>query len=693
MRKPLILVILILSFGISLSAPPLGAQSRAKAQALKDLEPKYRQWLEEEVVYIITQKEREVFLQLQTNRERDIFIEAFWKQRDPTPNTPDNEFKTEHYRRIKYANQYFGKDSPQPGWKTDMGRIYIMLGEPKQIERYENQSDIYPLQVWFYDGMADLGLPNAFYVMFFKKYSAGEYILYSPIRDGPQQLMVHYSGDMTSYTDAYSALYERYPTLAPISISLIPGEVTTGITPTMSSDILIANKIPRAPTYKVKDSYAEKLLAYKDIVEVDYTANYIESDALVGVFQDTNGVAYIHYLVEPSRLSFEQYGDRFLSNLEVDGNITDGQGRFVYQFDRRVPIEMNSRQLAAIRDKLFSFQDIFPVVPGNYRLSVILKNTVSKEFTTFERTLIVPGPGEAWISPLVLSYRTERDSKYAGQVKPFLLRGVQLRPSPRNEFLQSDTLGVFFQLHGLKEDLRRAGSLELAFFREGEKVHSLSRRLSEIPDLGGILEEFSLAAFPPAYYTVEAIVTDGAGKTVISEKAQFMVTPAAGLSRPWVLSMPFPSPDSPEILYIMGKQRLNRKETAEAVRLLAAAAGRVPEEPRYALDLARAYFEAGDLKQARETARPFMDDQKESGFLLLMGQSSQKLGELGDAVSFYRTYLQRFGTNISVLNALGECYMTLGEREEALTAFERSLQIEPNQEKVKALVRTLKEKK
>jgi len=81
----------------------------AGASVAADLPERYRQWLEEEVVYIITPKEREVFLKLQTDRERDIFIEAFWKQRDPNPSSPQNEFRDEHYRRLNYANQFLGR--------------------------------------------------------------------------------------------------------------------------------------------------------------------------------------------------------------------------------------------------------------------------------------------------------------------------------------------------------------------------------------------------------------------------------------------------------------------------------------------------------------------------------------------------------------------------------------------------------
>ena len=126
------------------------------------LPPRYKQWLEEEVVYIIIPIEREVFLKLETDRERDLFIEAFWKHRDPTPGTPDNEFRNEHFRRINHVNRFYGRTTPKPGWKTDRGRIYIILGEPNDIQRFEGKTMTYPAEVWFYQGKTKLGLPPGF---------------------------------------------------------------------------------------------------------------------------------------------------------------------------------------------------------------------------------------------------------------------------------------------------------------------------------------------------------------------------------------------------------------------------------------------------------------------------------------------------------------------------------------------------
>ena len=117
----------------------LGAVPSGQKEEKPKLPDRYRAWLEEEVVYIVAPMERDVFLKLQSDRERDLFIEAFWKQRDPNTGTPENEFKTEHARRIAHANRYLGRDAPKPGWKTDRGRMYIILGEPQGYPEVRGQ--------------------------------------------------------------------------------------------------------------------------------------------------------------------------------------------------------------------------------------------------------------------------------------------------------------------------------------------------------------------------------------------------------------------------------------------------------------------------------------------------------------------------------------------------------------------------
>ena len=161
MRKVLIsLIIVFLLFPF---------QGLTEKKSIKELPPRFIKWLKEEVVYIITPTEKDVFLQLETDRERELFIEAFWKHRDPTQGTPENEFKKEHSRRINYANYNLGRGVPKPGWKTDRGRIYIILGEPRDIERIVGETEIYNTEIWFYQGLTKYGLPPRFNLVFYQK--------------------------------------------------------------------------------------------------------------------------------------------------------------------------------------------------------------------------------------------------------------------------------------------------------------------------------------------------------------------------------------------------------------------------------------------------------------------------------------------------------------------------------------------
>jgi GWxTD domain-containing protein len=128
----------------------------------------YQKWLNEEVTYIITDYERAEFNKLKTDRSRKDFVEQFWLRRDPTPDTKENEYKEEHYRRIVYANDHFA--SRIPGWKTDRGRIFILFGLPDEIDDHSKgesytrppeqgggTTSTFPFIVWTYRYIEGVG--------------------------------------------------------------------------------------------------------------------------------------------------------------------------------------------------------------------------------------------------------------------------------------------------------------------------------------------------------------------------------------------------------------------------------------------------------------------------------------------------------------------------------------------------------
>lgn len=662
----------------------------AEKELLQKLPPQYRKWLTEDVVYIISPVERGVFLQLQSDLEREQFIKGFWKQRDPNPSTPQNEFQIEHRRRIEYANTWFGKESPGPGWMSDQGRIYILLGEPKSIEKYENKTELRPTIVWYYQGLMDYGLPNAFSVVFFKQDYTGDYRLYSPVRFGPQALMYNYTGDMTDYQQAYTQLQGIEPVIADLSLSLIPGE-NPGMAPSLASEALLSTKIPVAPVKKVKTAYAEKMLRYKDMIEMDYTANYIENAKMTAVLLDPrSGIHFVHYLIEPKRLSLEAYEGRYYTTLEVFGSVADMEGRPVFQFNKSVPIELSQEQMQRIQDKLFSFQDMFPLVPGRYRLTVLLKNTVSREFTSIEETLVVsekPAPG---IAALFLANKLVENSGYRGQSKPFLLDDRQLVPSPRNDFTQNDPLYLFCQLAGSGDELHRGGSLRVEILKEGAVVRTQEKRLGDYPQFPDVLERFPLSGLAPANYVARVTLLAEKGQALAADEASFYISPVAVLPRPWVLSLPQSSSTAPQYWNDLGSQYLQLGRKAEARERLERAYHLAPQTPRFVLDFCRILMEQRDFRQAKDVALRAFQGQGRDEFLLPLAQAGQALGEYREAAEHYGRYIAHAGPSVRTLNALGECQLAAGDRRAALESWEKSLQLDDKQAQLKEKVAALK---
>lgn len=686
--KRMALISLLLFFSSSLLYSVLQSNKSAKA-----LPEEYKKWLLEDVVYIIAPKETEVFLKLESDREREIFIEAFWKIRDPNPSTPENEFKEEHYQRINYANKYFGREVAIPGWRTDRGRIYIILGPPKDIERYEGQKQLYTTHIWTYPGDPAIGLPPQFNVVFYQRNGVGDLVLYSPIADGPSSLIPGFMSDSYNILVAYNQLKYIDPNVARVSLSLLPGsrEQFDPSQRSFESDLLIATQIPGSAYKSVETAYAEKLLRYKDIIEVEYTANYMGSDFLVETIRDHSGIFFVHYAIEPKKLSLEQYDDKFYATLEADGIVSDKNGNTIYQFQKKLPLELNSDQFKNIRAKLFSYQDMFPLIEGEYTFSLLLKNTASKEFTSIEKKIEIPGADSFQISPFILAYEIKNNSVYRDRTKSFLVGDLQLVPTPRNDFSLKDILYLFFQIQGLREDLKERGFIEYDLYKEEEKVFSSIKKIIDYPSVPNFLEVISLSRFSPATYKVEISLLDENKNKLLAAKDFFYISYAESVPRPWILSQVYSSPTDAVYSNTLGNQLFKSKNFAQATQLLEKAYQAAPESLKYAYDYARILFQMNEYQKVKEVLVPFVNiDTEDYEYLALLGKSCQSSQEYEGAISYYVQYLNHVGTNLPVLNSIGECHYRQGNIAEALVAWEKSLEIDPNQEDIKKIVNSLR---
>ena len=659
----------------------------------KDLPPVYKKWLEEEVVYIISPLEKQVFEKLQTDRERDLFIEAFWRQRDPTPGTAENEFKTEHYRRINYANYYLGRQSPVPGWKTDRGRIYIILGEPNDIQRFESGQETYPAEVWFYQNKAEVGLPAGFNIVFFKEHGSGDYKLYSPVRDGPQALLASYLGDPANVTAAYRKLRELEPSLAQVSLSLIPGEDAAAFgRPSLSSDLLL-QQVESLPEKTVRDQYAQKFLQYKDIVEVEYSANYLDSDSSVKILRASPTVPCVHYSIEPARLSVSQYGDKYSTTLTLNGSVKNEAGQMIYQFNKTLPVSFSEEELKGISRRPYAIYDAFPLIPGTYDLSVLFKNEVSKEFSSFERKLTIPG-GESkiWVTPLLLAYKAEKIDPGRNRFKPFQVGNTALLVQANRTFSKSEELVLGFQVWGFPDSLRGEAEIVFTFIKDAQTFKSFSRRIEAYAEFPSIVEAVPLSEFIPAHYEVQVSIRSGT-QEVAAAKDEFDITPLETMARPWVYTKILPGLDDGIYPLLIGNQLSNAGRVTEALPLLEEAFKKRPEDADAAFALARAYMVLQEYPRVEPLLLPFFNREKPPRYdmFVLLANAHHRNGEWEKALKVIEQGIIHYGLSTGFLNLRGECYLRLGNKAEALRALEKSLELNPNQPDVQKVINALKQ--
>jgi tetratricopeptide (TPR) repeat protein len=492
---------------------------------------------------------------------------------------------------------------------------------------------------------------------------------------------------------AYEALRNLEPNLARQTLSLIPNEGSpTGIG-SLASERLMAT-VFALPQKKVQDEYADAILRYKDVIEVEYTANYVASEVQVQVIRDASGQALVHYSVEPSRLTAEEIDGRYEIRFQLNGRVSDAAGRTVYQFDKDFPISLSAAELRDLRAKSLSIQDVFPLVPGTYQFDILVKNVLSKEFTGAARTLQVPGPGEpVRLSPLLLAYRVEKAAGRPGERVPFQTGGEQLLCQTHKIFAAGEPVVLFYQIFGLTDELRSQGALRTDFLKEDKPYQTRSAQVATIGADATVVDVQALKDFAPGYYQARVTLLDGQGREVAAAKENFEVSPAAAVPRPLVVSKVTTASGNAGDLFALGLQALNQGDLTAARARLAEASARAPERADIAAAYAQVLFQAKDYVRVRDVLQPWSAAEDAAAEVLaLYGQACHALNDYREAASAYAKYLSRFGANIDILNYLGTCHFQLGNTAEALKAWEKSLEIKPDQEKLRALIESIKKK-
>jgi GWxTD domain-containing protein len=507
-------------------------QKRKIKKSLKELDTPYKQWLNEDVVYIISPEERQAFLQLETNEEREQFIEQFWLRRSNNPDLPDNDFKEEHYRRIAYANEHFA--SGIPGWKTDRGRMYIMWGPADEVESHPTggtydrpmeegggSTSTYPWETWRYRYMEGIG-ENVIWE-FVDPSGSGEYHL--TMDPSEKDALLHVPGaglsllesmGMASKTDRFT---RSDGTNLPTSLGGQPASM---------------NEFNRLEQYS--KAFKPPAVKYKDL-EAIVTARIVRDQLHFNWRTDylkvTNDTVLVPVTVQipNNQLSFESKEGVHSATLNIFGRVSTLTGRVVQTFEdpvsRDFPESLFQRSL-----KLQSiYQKAVPLRPGLYRLDIVIKDVKSGNVGVINSRLQVPRYDDETLeaSSLILADQLEHVPAKQIGTGQFVLGSSKVRPKLDGEFPANEKLGIYMQVYNLKPDEKTHKSnatFQYTVKKGNEQVMQFKETSEEMKQTGEqvtIERLLPLATLAPGKYSLEVIATDTLSNKTVSKSADFIV--------------------------------------------------------------------------------------------------------------------------------------------------------------------------
>jgi GWxTD domain-containing protein len=516
-----------------------GEKSKNLRKLQKELDTPYKKWLQEEVPYIISDEERSAFLHLQTNEEREQFIEAFWQRRDPTPDTVENEFKEEHYRRIAYANEKFA--SGIPGWKTDRGRIYIMWGPPDEIDSHSQgsnynrpmsegggQTTTYAFDDWRYRYMEGIG--SNITIEFVDPTGTGEFHMTLDPGEKDALSMVPGAGLSMLEQMGDGSKASRFSRTDGSTAPLGPGENGAGVSMQDEFErIEQFAKVQAPPPVKFKD--LEEVVSSRIIrnqILFDYHTDFLR------ITSDTILVP-ITIQIQNKQMTFKDRDGVNSGTLNIFARISTLSGRIVQTFEDVIQRDFPDSLLESSLKGFSLYQKAVPLRPGLYKIDVVLKDVNSGNVGVLNTRLPVSEmPDEKFdASSLILADQLEPVSSKDVGVGQFVLGSTKVRPKLDSEFHADQPLGIYLQFYNLKVDEKTHKndlSLDLKV-SQGEKTIAHNVETGEALKQNGEQVTFQQVIAPkalaPGKYKLEIQATDGLTKQTVTRTAEFTVTPPA----------------------------------------------------------------------------------------------------------------------------------------------------------------------
>ena len=509
-------------------------QKQKMKKTLKELDTPYKTWLNEDVVYIISPDERKAFLQLETNEEREQFIESFWLRRSNNPDLPTNDFKEEHYRRIAYANEHYA--SGIPGWKTDRGRIYIIWGAPDEIESHPTggtwdrpmeqgggSTTTYPWETWRYRYLE--GIQENVILEFVDPSSSGEYHL--TMDPSEKDALTHVPGAGLSLLESMgmSSKACRFTrsdgTNMPVALGGTPASLDE------FNRLELYAKVQRPPEVKYKDLEAiVTSRMVRDSLKFQYRTDFLK------VTSDTVLVP-ISVQIPNNQLSFKAKEGVHSAELNIFGRVSTLTDKVVQTFEDPVIKDYPDSLFSGAVKQQSIYQKSLPLRPGLYRLDIVVKDVNSGNVGAVNTRLAVPRYDEEKLeaSSLILADQIERVPAKQIGTGQFVLGSSKVRPKLDASFNTSDKMGIYLQVYNLKPDEKTHKS-DAAFVytvkRGDQQVMQFKETSADMKQTGEqvtIERLLPLATLAPGKYTLEVSATDKLAQATISRSADFSIKP------------------------------------------------------------------------------------------------------------------------------------------------------------------------
>ena len=501
-------------------------------KTLKELDSQYKQWLNEDVIYIISPEERNAFLQLDTNEEREQFIEQFWLRRSSNPDLPENDFKEEHYRRIAYANEHYA--SGIPGWKTDRGRLYIMWGPADEVDSHPSggtydrpmeegggSTTTYPWETWRWRYLEGIG--ENVIIEFVDPSGSGEY--HMTMDPSEKDALLHVPGAGLSLMESMglASKTDRFTRSDGTNLPTAMGGTPASMDEFTRLDLYA--KIQKPPEVKFKDLEA--------IVTARIVRDQLKFSYRTDFMKVTNDTVLVPVTIQVSngQLNFQSKDGIHSATMNVFMRVTTLTGRVVQTFE--VPVSKD------FPDSLFQqslklqsiYQQAVPLRPGLYRLDIVIKDVQSGNVGVVNTRLAVPRFADEKLdaSTLILADQLEHVPAKQIGTGQFVLGSTKVRPRLDNDFTTADRLGIYLQVYNLKPDdktHKSSATFQYTVKKGTEQVMQFKETSAEMKQTGDqvtIERWLPLSTLAPGKYSIEINATDSISNQSISKTADFTV--------------------------------------------------------------------------------------------------------------------------------------------------------------------------